>query len=903
MFTDLEGSTRLWEEHREAMRGALARHDAVLREAVEQRDGVVVKTTGDGLHAVFVTAADALAAAIDAQLALEAENWVLPDRLRVRMGLHTGGAELRAGDYFGPVVNRAARVAAAAHGGQILVSHATEELVRDDLPAGVGLFDLGEQRLRDVARPERVFQVTHAGLVGEFPALRSLDRPARGLPAAQTSFIGREGELAALMGVLREARLVTLIGVGGVGKTRLALEVAAEMVGEFGDGVAFCELASVTDRAAVPDAVASRLDVRPVPDVAALDRIVVTLAGREMLVVLDNCEHVLEVAGGLADAIIRACPGVTVLATSREGLGVDGEVLRPVRSLRMPAEDASLEEVAASESARLFAARAMAVRPEFVVDAATGPAVGEICRQLDGVPLAIELAAARAGSLTVGEIAERLDNRFRLLTGGRRSALERHQTLRSTVDWSYEMLENAEARVFDRVSVFAGGFTLDAAEEVVSGDGVERLDVLDLVGQLVARSMIIADNSGDTTRYRLLETMRQYGRERLDATGDADAWRARHADYFLELAGRAETSVQGPDELRWRGIVAADLANFRAVFDWYVATGRADDALRLCLALALFTYWRATRTVSGWFAVALAVPGAEDRELRAHVAASDAWSSSFSSRQLERVRERVALMEQAYRDADIPLDVPALSASALLAGQEGRWPDAFDLLDQALAIAPESGFMGRVFLLSMKATYLATMGRGDDALDCAEQAVAASDTGTSSVRAAVDAALGYVLADVDPDRAITHLERSRSSRQTTGDLFDAVGARRLARLRAATGDLPGALILYAEVLEPLIPELEPWDVVLTCESLAVDLARADHRDIAAVIFGALDAPAEDYQGNPSVGRPSAVAALRARLGDDRYQTLADRGRAMSPAEMLDYARTETKHLLAEQADH
>ena len=478
--------------------------------------------------------------------------------------------------------------------------------------------------LRDVARPERVFQVTHVDLVRDFAPLQSVERPASVLPAAQTSFIGRERELAALIDVVRDARLVTLIGVGGVGKTRVALEAAAEMAGEFRDGAVFCELASVTDRAAVPDAVAARLEVRQVPDVAAVDGIVATLANREMLVVLDNCEHVLDAAAVVADAMIRSCPGVTVLATSREGLGVDGEVLRPVRSLSTPDDHASLDDVVATESARLFVARAVAVRPEFVVDEATGPAVGDICRQLDGVPLAIELAAARVGSLTVREIAERLDQRFRLLTGGRRTALERHQTLRNTVDWSYDLLDEAEARVFDRLSVFAGGFTLDAAEAVVSADGVDRFDVLDLVGHLVARSMVNADESRGTTRYWLLETMRQYARERLDETTDADRWRARHADYFLELADRAAIASRGPDALHAVRIIAGDTANFRAVLDWSVATGRADEALRLCLTLAPFTGWHTTRSVSGWFPVALAIPGGKDRELRAHIAAWEA---------------------------------------------------------------------------------------------------------------------------------------------------------------------------------------------------------------------------------------------------------------------------------------
>ena len=898
LFTDLEGSTRLWQEHPEAMKAALARHDEIVRDAIEGHGGSVVKTTGDGFHAAFATAHEAIDAAVAGQLALGREPWGATGSLRVRMGIHSGPAELRDGDYYGTAVNRAARLMSVAHGGQVVVSHATEELVRDALVSELGLVDLGEHGLRDVDRPERVFQVTHAELVRDFAPLQSVERPASALPVAQTSFVGRERELAALIDALRDARLVTLIGAGGVGKTRLALEAAAEVAGEFRDGAVLCELASVTDRVAVADAVATRLEVRPVAEVSVADSIVATLAGREMLVVLDNCEHVLDAVGVLADALVRSCPRVTVLATSREGLGIDAEVLRPIRSLGMPDDLASLDELAATESARLFVARAVAVRPEFVLDEATGAAVGDICRQLDGVPLAIELAAARVGSLTVREITERLDQRFRLLTGGRRTALERHQTLRNTVDWSYELLDEAEARVFDRVSVFAGGFTLDAAEAVVSGDGVDGLDVLDLVGHLVARSMVIADDSGGTTRYRLLETMRQYARERLDETGDADAWRARHAEYFLELAGQA-TAGRGPDELHAAGIVAADLANFRAVLDWSVASRRADDALRLCVALAPFTDWPATRIVLGWCGAALAVPGGNDRELRAHAAAWDAWSSVFGRGELGRAREVIASMEQAYRDAGVPLDGTAFMVLVQVAGQEGRWQDAVDHVDDGLAVTTDVAGWDRSFLLATRAILLSGMGKADDAIASAELAlVAADERGSFAQRARADTALGYVLADIDPMRAIYHLERSRASR--VGEILGVgTGARRLARLRAATGDLPAALAIYAEQLADRVLELEKFDVVLTCESLAVDLARTEYHDTAAVLFGALDAPSYEYQGNPFVGRAVAIDDLRARLGVDRYEALADRGRAMTPAQMLEYARAETNRLLAE----
>ncbi len=464
LFTDLEGSTRLWERHPEAMRTALARHDEILRDAVGQRSGVVVKTTGDGLHAAFAVAADAVAAAADAQQVLLDEAWALPEPLRVRMGLHTGRAEIRTGDYYGPAVNRAARVSAAAHGGQVVVSHATEELVRDDLPAGAALTDLGEHRLRDLARPERVYQVDAPGLRSDFPPLRSIDAYPTNLPLQLSSFVGREREIATIAKELYDARLVTLTGVGGVGKTRLSIQVAAEVLPHYRDGVWLCELAAATDPDSLAQVVASTLGVAQRPGLDLAASILEYLRGRELLVLLDNCEHLLDAAGRLGEGVLRECAGVRILATSREGLGVEGERVVALRSLGVPEQGAGSDAAAASEAVRLFLERAHAAQAEFELDAASVEAVGEICRRLDGIPLAIELAAARVVAMHPREIADHLDERFRLLTGGRRTAVERHHTLRATVDWSYSLLGPTEQAVFARLGVFAGSFDASAAD-------------------------------------------------------------------------------------------------------------------------------------------------------------------------------------------------------------------------------------------------------------------------------------------------------------------------------------------------------------------------------------------------------------------------------------------------------
>ncbi|HXY95127.1 MAG TPA: adenylate/guanylate cyclase domain-containing protein, partial [Acidimicrobiia bacterium] len=544
LFTDLEGSTRLWEEHPGAMRDALARHDEILREAITSHGGHVVKTTGDGAHAAFTSAGDAVGAAVAAQLALGAEDWSAVDGLRVRMGVHTGPAEARDGDYYGTAVNRAARLMSAAHGGQVLVSLATEEHLRDSGSDAVELVELGEVRLRDLSRPERVYQVTVPGLEAEFPPLRSLDAFPSNLPVQTSSFVGRDDEVRAVAEALEGSRMVTLTGVGGVGKTRLGVQVAAEVLPAFPDGAWLCELAAASDDEAMAQVVAAALGALAGADADINERIVEYLRNKQALVVLDNCEHLLGAVARLADAILRRCPGVSLVATSREGLGVEGERVWPLRSLALPDPSRLGMEAEESEALRLFAERAAAASPDFELDATTITAVADICRRLDGIPLAIELAAARTVSMTPSQISTRLDERFRLLTGGRRTAVERHQTLRAAVDWSFSLLDQRTQTVFNGLGVFAGSFDDEAAEAVATGEGIEEWDVVDALGELVAKSMVVAERDRLRNRYQLLETMRAYARERLEESGEADAWRRRHAAHYATFADLASPALR-----------------------------------------------------------------------------------------------------------------------------------------------------------------------------------------------------------------------------------------------------------------------------------------------------------------------------------------------------------------------
>jgi predicted ATPase len=541
LFTDIEGSTERWQLDSRAMAEALAAHDEVIRAAVERRGGVVFKHTGDGMCAVFPSAGEAVAAAMEAQAGLA---------LPVRMGLHTGEAESRDGDYFGPTLNRAARVMDAGHGGQVLVSAATAGLLRDH-----DLVDLGEHQLKGLEVPERIHQVGR----GDFPALRTLRPIVGNLPVELSTFVGRADEVGSIVDELGGHRLVTLIGVGGTGKTRLAIETGTTLAERFGDGCWLVELAMVTVDEAVPFAFAAGLGITAPPEGDVLDHVIARLRHKRCLVVVDNCEHVLGAAADAVERIVAGCRDVAVLATSREPLMVRGERLVPVPSLQL------------DDAVELFLQRAHDEAPDLVIDDDQQRAVAELCRRLDGLPLALELAASRVRALTPVELVVNLEERFRMLVGGRRSRMERHQTMRGTLDWSYDLCREVEQAVFDRLSVFPASFDLAAARAVAGGDGVEEFDVADVVPQLVDRSLLQRSTAADgTTRYRMLETMRAYGREHLHHQGQSDATRERHARFVAAtLAGLVLRSV-GPDEVAVGRRIAEYLPDALVALDWFI---------------------------------------------------------------------------------------------------------------------------------------------------------------------------------------------------------------------------------------------------------------------------------------------------------------------------------------------
>jgi predicted ATPase/class 3 adenylate cyclase len=535
LFTDIESSSKLWEQYPEAMSAALAEHNMLLRRVIEAHKGYIFKLWGDAAYAAFDTAIDALNAALESQRELLRHSWGELGSLRVRMALHSGAAEVRDGDYFGPTLNRCARLLSAAHGGQILLSAATEELVRDGLPQGVSLRPLGQHRLKDLQRPENIFQVIHPDLPAEFSSLRTLNAVPNNLPIQLTSFIGREREIREVQELLKQTRLLTLTGSGGCGKTRLALQVAADLLEDYPDGVWFIDLSVLTDPLLVPSTVAATLGIHEESGQPTLTTLAEALKSRMLLLILDNCEHVVGACAHLAETLLRTCTAIRILATSREALGIAGEATWRVPSLSLPQSHElnqadSLARITQYEAVRLFIERAEAASSDFRVTSHNIGAIVQICQRLDGIPLAIELAAARVTVLSVEQIAARLDDRFRLLTGGSRTALPRQQTLRAMMDWSYELLNDRERMLFRRLSVFAGGFTLEAVEAVCADEQIPPEEILDLVTNLVSKSLVVFEERDGEARYRLLETVHDNLRAALE-------WSSSDAEVGLRLAG------------------------------------------------------------------------------------------------------------------------------------------------------------------------------------------------------------------------------------------------------------------------------------------------------------------------------------------------------------------------------
>jgi predicted ATPase/class 3 adenylate cyclase len=909
LFTDIEGSTSMWESAPDAMRTALARHDEIVRAAIEAHGGHVFATGGDGFSAAFARPGDAAAAATDAQVTLTGHAWPEGAPIRVRMALHTGAAEERGGDYFGPTLNRAARLMALAHGGQVLVSSVTAELL-----GGMELVDLGEHRLRDLSAPQRVYQVG----AGRFPPLRSLDAFPGNLPLQVSSFIGRHAELARADKALEEARVVTLTGVGGVGKTRLALQVAAQALQRFRDGAWLVELAPIRDPDGVVGAVAAVFGVSPRAGMSLDASLVEFLRAKQLLLIIDNAEHLLEAVAELVDTFERASPRLVVLVTSREGLALDGERVVPVPSLSGPPAGAGAEAAAETDAVRLFVERAQAADPDFGLTAGNADTVVEICRRLDGVPLAIELAAARVSTMTPAELAQGLDRRFTTLAGGRRRAVQRHQTLRAAIDWSYDLLTDAERRLLARLAVFAGGCTRSTAEAVCGAAPLSAAQIFEALTGLVTKSLVVAQRDGAETRYRLLETIREYSEDRLAELGETEMVRGAHAECFCDLARGLTEQLLGPEQVTAARRLAADYDNLLAAVQHAVDTRDADLALRLMSHLPPPGLQVGYRLVLPVDAV-LALPGAQDHPLYAFVVAVAAMEAA-SGGDLEggsaRCDAAVAALERHGSDVNPSVMWIVSNTRGAIALASGQWGEAAALMAHSAALARhlERGIRGQgamSLILGAAAWAYAIAGDAAAAEPLATEGLEnARKLGAPSYIAMNLVALAGALAERDPPRARALLAESLDlhSRLDFDSPFDAVQS---ALIAGRIGDWALALQLSARAIRQLDWGAS-WAYLGGVLNVVARALAPSNPEAAAVLQGVTRRLAPAPAPGPSAGQPVSSAAtpggdpggtasfvtearretsaiLRGALSEERLRELRAQGEALDRDDAVRYA--------------
>jgi predicted ATPase len=870
LFTDVEGSTRRWDDDAEAMRAALAAHDAALRGAIESHGGRLFKHTGDGVCAAFASPKSAVDAAVAAQRKLE---------LPVRMGLATGEAELRDGDYFGAVLNRAARVMAAGHGGQILIDAATVELL-----SGVELVDLGARRLRDISRLVNLFQVVTDGLRTEFPALRTLDSTAGNLRPPSTSFLGRQAEIAELQTALKAHRLVTLTGPGGVGKTRLAVEVATRLAAEFFDGVWVIELAPLGDPTAVAEAVAATLGLTQQPGRNLTDSVAAAFEARSMLLVFDNCEHVLDAAADLIDAILQHSATVRILATSREGLRLADEQLWPVPSL-------DTRDGAGSTAAALFVERAKAVSPTLALNHADqATAVAEVCRRLDGIPLAIELAASRMQSMTVVELNDRLHDRFRLLTGSRRG-LERHQTLRQAVQWSYDLLDYSEKTLLARCSVFAGGFDLAAAAAIA--DFGDELAVLDLLDALVRKSLLVAGQSSGRTRYSMLETIRQFAEEQLVNSGDADRTRDAHAHYFAAREDDVLALWDSPRQHESYEWLAYELSNLRAAFRWSIDRDDLDTAATIAFYGSLLGVCSHTLEPVTWAEDLIEPAQAADhrRLVQLCAMAAQAYAAGRVDEAISCIEVGQAALERG-RYAEVPFGFEATLGTAY--HLKGEPEKTAAMVRQTIARSSGAHTVARTQLVLS----LVNAGAHEEAMTVAEGFLAAADaTENPMIKALALNGYAWAYRDANPAAAYEVSRRAMKIAHDSGNRFiESTISIGLSRLAASHGDPIEALDYMVSAARGYQNSGSFLLITGPLAMIAILFDRLGRYESAATIMGYGDVPGSRLVFTEV---DSAIAHLREVFGDQVYESLARKGESMTVAAIVTYAFDEIERARSE----
>ena len=890
LFTDIEGSTRHWEEHRAAMAEALRRHDELLRTSIEAYRGYVFKTVGDAVCAAFSRAADAAAAAADAQRALAGEDWSAIGGVAVRMALHSGVTDERDGDYFGPAVNRVARLLAIVHGGQVVASATTALLLQGTLPEQSALRDMGEHRLKDLVEPERVWQLLAPGLIESFPPLRSLESMPNNLPRQHTPLIGRDDVLAEIEALVRDHPFVSLLGTGGIGKTRLALQAGADLLEGFGDGVWLIELATLTDASSVVNAVASAFALREQDDRPMLDVLVQYLKSRRLLLIFDNCEHLADAAAHLADAILRAAPHVRIVATSREPLRISAERTYRVPTLAVPHSDGLTAAEALEYGAiAFFVERARAADPKFVLSDENAPIVAEICRRLDGIALAIELAAARVRVMTPRQLAQRLDERFRVLTGGSRTALPRQQTMRALIDWSYGLLSEQEQRLFRRLSIFAGGCTLESAESVCGDQELDALDVMDLIASLVDKSLVVVEAGDDFSRYGLLESTRAFAFEKLEESGEREALARRHAQWAAELADRAyEGRWSTGVTARWCAELDPEAENALAAIDWALT----HDEIAL-----------ASRVVIGFSGIYRRIVGDAGVRKRLETAlerldasanpqlAARAWAALSRTtgglRRAETAKRAIDLAEQGHDVANATI---GYSEMAFGLAQAGKTPEAQAAIERALQLVREHALTRSAIhacVLNNGALIAHDRGSLDEARRLYAEALALSEA-HGDREAATGIRLNMAELEFDlgrPDDAL-RLTRAVEAEERVPRMMRYIlfALQNGAAYRLALGDVAGARSAARDAL--LIARgTNPHYVAMNVHHLATAAARSGDVRRAARLRGYVDAwyRAAGYEREPTEQRIDELltTALHDSLGTDEIEALEAEGALLS----------------------
>jgi predicted ATPase/class 3 adenylate cyclase len=905
LFTDIEDSTKLWERSPQAMQAALVRHDEILRRAIEDRGGYVFKTVGDAFCCAFPTAPDALEAALESQRLLLKERWGESTPLRVRMALHMGTAEERDEDYFGPPVNRVARLLSAAHGGQVLLSLPTHEMVRDQLPAGMSLAELGEHRLKDLFRPERVFQLSAPGLPVEFPPLRTLDTYRNNLPLQPTPLVGREKEVSEVCDLLRgtETRLLTLTGPGGTGKTRLALQAAADLLDDFPDGTFFVPLATLSEAELFLSTVAETLGVRETGEQPLDESLKDYLKERRLLLVLDNFEQVLGAAPTVTE-LLAAAPGLKVLATSRAPLGLYGEQEYAVPPLSVPdvRHLPDFKTLSQYEAVRLFIERAKSAKVDFEVTDESAPAVAEICVRLDGLPLAIELAAARIKMLPPKAMLQRLSSRLKLLTGGARDLPVRQRTLRGAIEWSHTLLGDGEKTLFARMAVFSGGRTLEAVEAVCDAQGDLPVDSFEGVSSLLDKSLLRQEEGPEgEPRFVMLETIHEYAREKLQESGEAEVIGRAHTEYFLALAEEAEPELVGTDQVSWMDVLEAEHDNLRAALSRSLEAGDSGSALRI--GGALWRFWNVRGHFSEgrrWLTAGLSGEGAAALSLRARASLGLGYLE-LRQGDYPRAVEDLEVSHSLYREiGDRRGEAYALCFLGWIALDRNEFDRAEELLEESLALSRAAG-TARDVSVSLNALAMLKVYRGDH-----ERATAMQEECLSLAREAGDVQIIAVLTyNLGFTAAMTgEYERAEAFVREAQALFREVGDRgmaplasnRLGFLALSQDDPDRAEELCVEAIRDLQEQAQIPGIDFALEILGGVAASRGEIRRAARLWGAV-AGYRDATGAPWIPEERAmieahIDAARPRLEEATWREEWEKGRSMTLDQAVEYALEE-----------